>query len=97
MAFPYQLADVQFASFLHAGRARVAQMGIVRPNNRPGALTSTFKMLNQAVQRIHHVGIAQSLTSTSIFAQYMVLGCLVIIATTMMLRFLEYVVFKLKL
>lgn len=40
--------------------------------------------------------LAGSITSIG-FANYVIIGCLVVILTTMALRFLEYVVFKLKL
>ena len=67
-----------------------------------GGLNKVLATLDNLMNRLsldpnaHNGGIVSSLTSTSIFAQYMVLGCLIIIATTMALRFLEYMVFKLK-
>jgi hypothetical protein len=42
-------------------------------------------------------GVFQSITSTSLVAQYLILGCLVVIVTTMALRALEWAVFKLKI
>ena len=42
-------------------------------------------------------GIVTSLTSTSQVAEYVVIGSLVVIATTMVLRGLEYAIFKLKI
>lgn len=68
-----------------------------------GLLNRVLATLDNVMNRLsldpnaHNGGIASSLTSTSIFAQYMVLGCLIIIATTMALRFLEYIVFKVKI
>jgi hypothetical protein len=44
-----------------------------------------------------NVGIAQSITSSSQFAEYMVIGCIVVIGVTMAIRFLEYCIFKLKI
>ncbi len=44
-----------------------------------------------------NAGIAQSITSSSKFAEYMVIGCMIVIAVTMSIRFLEYCIFKLKI
>lgn len=41
-------------------------------------------------------GIVSSITSASVLAEYILIGCLVVIFTTMVLRLLEYLVFKLK-
>jgi len=42
-------------------------------------------------------GIATSITHTSVIAEYMVLGCLAVIVTTMALRVVEWAIFKLKI
>jgi hypothetical protein len=44
-----------------------------------------------------NTGAFGSITSTSIIAEYIIIGCLVIIVTTMALRALEYAVFKMKI
>lgn len=44
-----------------------------------------------------NTGIVSSITSTSTIAQYIVIGCLIIIATTMVLRALEFLIFKWKI
>ncbi len=42
-------------------------------------------------------GVFSAITGTSIVAQYLILGCLVVIVTTMALRAVEWAVFKLKI
>ncbi len=42
-------------------------------------------------------GFAVSLTSTSVVAEYLIIGCIVVILTTAALRWLEYFIFQLKI
>jgi hypothetical protein len=42
-------------------------------------------------------GIVSSITQTSMVAQYMVLGCLIVIVMTMAIRVMEWAIFKLKI
>jgi hypothetical protein len=56
------------------------------------ALMSRFSMDPNS----RNLGLASSITGTSVVAEYAIITCLVVIGTTMVLRFLEYCVFKLK-
>jgi len=68
-----------------------------------GGLSSLMSKLDQMLTRLSfdpeatNRGIISSITSTSIAAQYIIIGCLIIIATTMALRTLEYLIFKWKI
>ena len=42
-------------------------------------------------------GVFTSITSSSMVAQYLILGCLVVIVTTMALRVLEYAIYRMKI
>src|SRR5882724_1991369 len=53
-----QLADVHLTVMTHLGGARVAQVGIMRPDNR-FRLPASIKMRNQIADRVHHVPVAQ--------------------------------------
>src|SRR5690606_14613026 len=56
-AFADQLADVVFAAHpAHLGRAGIADMAVVRPDQRPG---SGPAMLEQVIERLGHVAVAQ--------------------------------------
>ena len=45
---------------------------------------------------VHDTGIVSSITTVG-FANYILIGCMVVILTTMTLRFLEYLIFKIKI
>jgi hypothetical protein len=47
-------------------------------------------------QNAKNIGVSQALNSSNQFAQYLIIGCMVVIVTTAALRLLEYVTFKLK-
>src|SRR4051794_25416609 len=51
-----ELADVELAAFRHLGRARVAQVRIMGPNDYPPLLT---QVLEQFQQRLEHVLITK--------------------------------------
>ena len=56
--FAHELADVHFAVVAHLRRARVAEMRIVRPDNRFG-LPASIEVGNQIFDCLDHVPVAQ--------------------------------------
>jgi hypothetical protein len=67
-----------------------------------GLLNSLLSNVDQAMNKLSLVQKSSSTIATNLFsgagaAQYIVIGCLVVILTTMVLRGVEYVVFKLKI
>ena len=57
-SFANHLSDVHFTVMTHLGGTRVAQVGIVRPDNR-FRLPASIKVRNQIADRVHHVPVAQ--------------------------------------
>ena len=55
----HELAEVQLATRAHRGRPCVAEMRVVRPDDRLGAPVRPIEPRHEGVQRLRHVAIAQ--------------------------------------
>ncbi len=81
----------------------VPALAYVKIETITGLLNHILQAMDQLMARLSpeanatNAGVMSSITSTSVIAEYLIIGCLVVIATTMVLRGLEYAVFKLKI
>ena len=57
--FARELADVQLAALAHLRRPRVAYVGVVRPDGYLRASAAALEVLDQLVERLGHVSVAQ--------------------------------------
>ena len=55
----HELADVQLAAPAHVRRARVAEVGVMRPDGDLRAPRLSFKVRDQRLERLDHVAVAQ--------------------------------------
>src|SRR5438105_9420647 len=57
--FAHELPDIELPAPAHLGGARVAEMRVVRPNGDLRATTVLAEMLDQRLERLHHMAVAQ--------------------------------------
>jgi hypothetical protein len=55
----HELADVELASLAHVGRAGVAEVGVMCPDNHLCAASLPRDIGDECVERLDHVSIAQ--------------------------------------
>jgi hypothetical protein len=59
ITFANKLSDVPFAGFAHLSGARIAQMGVMRPESNFYRLVALLQVCRQRLQRFGHVAVAQ--------------------------------------
>src|SRR5690606_32410290 len=59
VSFPYELADVPLAELAHARRPRVAEVGVVLPDDDPRRIALLVDVVDQRLQRVRHVPVTE--------------------------------------